>query len=214
MSNFGIYGIITKPKLSYDTVAEVFAEEEIAFVQLREKHLCDRLLLIIARNLRQIFKNTKTRFIINDRVDIALLSDADGVHLGQEDVAYNDARKLLGNEKIIGISTHNLNQLSEALYVKPDYVGFGPIYTTTTKEKPDPVVGTSLLSEALYIATVPVVAIGGIFPENIDEVLKAGAKNICMVRYFMESKTKNELRERIQFVKQKIKEYDTNATSH
>lgn len=214
MKNFGIYGIITKPKLSYDTVAEIFAEEEIAYVQLREKHLCDRLLLIIARNLKQIFKNTKTRFIINDRIDIALLAEADGVHLGQEDIAYNDARKLLGNEKIIGLSTHNLNQLIEALSYNPDYVGFGPIYATTTKEKPDPVVGTSLLSEALSIATVPVVAIGGIFPENIDEVLKAGAKNICMVRYFMESKTKNELRERIKMVKLKLQEYDTDAICH
>lgn len=211
MKNFGIYAIITKPLLPYEDLAEVFVEQQINFVQLREKHLTDRELLKIAKKLREIFRGTNTRFIINDRIDIALLCDADGVHLGQEDVPYADARKLLGPNKIIGLSTHNLEQLKEALTLQPNYAGFGPIYATTTKENPDPVVGPLMLKEALTISNIPLVAIGGIFPENIDEVLCAGAKNLCLVRYFMQADSKTQLIKRIQFVKQKIQHYDTNA---
>lgn len=214
MKNIGIYGIISSPFLSHIEVAETFAEEEIFYVQLREKSLSDKKLLEIARILKSVFKGTKTQFIINDRPDIAKLVEADGLHLGQDDVSYHEARTIVGKDMIIGISTHNLLQLQEALRNKPSYVGFGPIYATTTKANPDPVVGTASLLEALKIATVPLVAIGGIFPENIDEVLKTGAKNICMVRYFMESKSKKELKNRIQFIKHKIIEYDTVTASH
>ncbi len=214
MKNFGIYAIISNPRMLHEDVAEVLADEKIQYVQLREKNLHDRKLIALARKLKNIFLGTSTRLIINDRPDIAKIVGADGLHLGQEDMNYHDARTIAGNNMEIGLSTHNLTQLKDALLLNPSYVGFGPIYHTTTKAKPDPVVGTSLLSEALKIATVPVVAIGGIFPENIDEVLRAGAKNICMVRYFMQSESKQELKEKIHFVKQKIKEYDTNATSH
>lgn len=188
--------------------------KKISYVQLREKNLDDRKLITLARRLKNIFNGTVTRFIINDRPDIALIVGADGIHLGQDDMTYHDAKALVGNNVHIGLSTHNLTQLNEALLLNPTYVGFGPIFATTTKAKPDPVVGTTLLSEAVKIATVPLVAIGGIFLENIDEVLKTGAKNICMVRYFMQSSSKQELKDKIYFVKQKIKEYDTNAASH
>lgn len=214
MKNFGIYAIISNPAMAYEDVAEVFADEKISYVQLREKNLDDRKLITLARRLKNIFNGTVTRFIINDRPDIALIVGADGIHLGQDDMTYHDAKAIVGNNVHIGLSTHNLTQLNEALLLNPTYVGFGPIFATTTKAKPDPVVGTTLLSEAVKIATVPLVAIGGIFPENIDEVLKTGAKNICMVRYFMQSSSKQELKDKIYFVKQKIKEYDTNAASH
>ncbi|MCX7862119.1 MAG: thiamine phosphate synthase [Bacteroidales bacterium] len=214
MKNFGIYAIITKPSILYEEVAEVFAEEEIKFVQLREKHLSDAELLNVARKLKSMFHHTSTKLIVNDRVDIALLSGADGLHIGQEDLPIYEVRKILPENFMIGVSTHNLIQLNIALQNNPSYVGFGPIFPTVTKANPDPVVGTTWLKEALNIATVPVVAIGGIFPENIDEVLLAGAKNICMVRYFMEAKSKEELKKRIQFVKRKLNEYDTNAVCH
>jgi thiamine-phosphate pyrophosphorylase len=214
MHDFGLYAIITEPQLPYDTIAEIFAEEEIAFVQLREKKLSDRKVIDVARMLKKIFKNTQTKLVINDRPDIAMLVEADYLHLGQEDILPEEARFITNNKIPIGLSTHNLIQLKQALKHNPAYVGFGPIFPTTTKEKPDPVVGTEMLKKALKIATIPVVAIGGIFPENIDEVLQTGAKNICMVRYFMQSKTKTELKDKIKFVKNKIKYYDTITRSN
>ncbi|MCX7697053.1 MAG: thiamine phosphate synthase [Bacteroidales bacterium] len=213
MNDFGIYAIITKPKLPYEILAKTFVDEGILMVQLREKHLSDRKLMEVGHTLKKIFQGTPTRFIIDDRPDLVLLLDADGIHIGQEDLHVEDVRTILPRSKIIGISTHNLHQLKEALQYKPDYVGFGPIYPTVTKENPDPVVGVSMLKEALNKAHIPVVAIGGIFPENIDEVLRAGARNLCMVRYFMEATTKEELIARIRFVKQKISKHDPNAIS-
>jgi thiamine-phosphate pyrophosphorylase len=212
--NFGIYAIISKPLLSYTTVAETFAEEGIRYLQLREKHKNDREIVSIAKHLKEVLKGSSTLFVINDRPDIAKIVKADALHLGQDDISYNDARIVVGEDFQIGMSTHNISQLKEAHNYSLTYVGFGPIFSTTTKENPDPVVGTLLLREAINISVLPLVAIGGIFPENIDEVLIAGARNICMVRFFMESKTKSELREKIKFVKQKIQYYDTNAIRH
>ncbi len=98
----------------------------------------------------------------------------------------DDARNIVGDMKI-GLSTHSLDQARKALEQKPDYIGFGPVYPTNAKANPDPPVGTALLSEVLKFANVPVIAIGGIFPENLDEVLETGARNIAMVRYFMQT---------------------------
>ncbi len=213
MKNIGLYLIISKPQLTYEEIAEVCVEEEVAFLQFREKELCDREILQHSKKLKKILNGSKTQLVVNDRPDIALLAQADVLHLGQDDIPVTDARRIVGNMPI-GISTHNLKQLSEALQLKPIYVGFGPVFPTTTKKNPDPVVGIDLLKQALHIATVPVVAIGGIFPENIDQVLLAGVRNICMVRYFMDSKSKKELQEKIRFINQKIKAYDTSTTSH
>lgn len=213
--NFGIYGIISKPLLDYKTIAEAFAEEGVRFLQLREKYRSDRDIVAIARQLKEVLNGSETLLVINDRPDIAKIIQADALHLGQEDISYNDARLIVGNDISIGLSTHNINQLNEAQKFNLAYVGFGPIFPTTTKEKPDPVVGTELLKEALTISKIPIVAIGGIFPENLDEVLKTGVQNICMVRFFMESKSKNELKEKLNYVKQKIRYYyDTAPASH
>lgn len=202
MNNFGLYIIITKPELPYTKVAEICVDNEITMLQLREKHLSDKELLKIARDIKSITKGSKTKFVINDRPDIAVLSDADVLHLGQEDISYEDARKIVGNNMKIGLSTHSIGQAKEALEKNPYYIGFGPVYKTTTKEKPDAVVGTELLKEVLSFANVPVIAIGGIFPENIKEVINAGAKNIALVRYFMQTK---ELDSRIKGIKSHIK---------
>ena len=190
-----LYIIITKPVLKYTQIAEICVRNQIKYLQLREKDIEDRELLQIARDISSITKNSDTKFIINDRVDICLLAGADGVHLGQDDISFADAKRLLPLDKIIGLSTHDLTQATEALKLDPDYIGFGPIYATPTKRKPDPVVGCELLSEVLKIATIPVIAIGGIDDTNIQNVIIAGAKNICMVRYFMETE---ELEERIK----------------
>ncbi len=202
MENFGLYIIITKPVLPYTRVAEICVENEIKMLQLREKYLPDRELLKIAKDIKRITKGTKTNFVINDRPDIAVLCDADCLHLGQEDMPYEEARKIFGTNKMIGLSTHSIVQAKEALKNRPDYIGFGPVYATPTKEKPDAVVGTEMLKEVSGFTDVPIVAIGGIFPENIEQVLKAGARNIAMVRYFMET---TELDKRIKEIKSVIK---------
>jgi thiamine-phosphate pyrophosphorylase len=185
MNNFGNYIIITKPQLSYVTIAETCVAHGIKMLQLREKHLSDKELLRIARDIRSITKGTATSFVVNDRPDIALLSDADYLHLGQDDLSMEDARRIVGDMKI-GLSTHSIEQAREALKKNPAYIGFGPVYPTTTKAIADQPVGTNLLKQVLAIAHVPVIAIGGIFPENLHSVLDVGAKNIAMVRHFME----------------------------
>ena len=182
----GIYIIITQPLLPYTTIAEKCVENNISMMQLREKHLPDRELLKIARDLRAVTRGTNTRLVINDRSDIARLCEADFLHLGQDDMTLDDARNIVGDMKI-GLSTHSLDQARKALEQKPDYIGFGPVYPTNAKANPDPPVGIALLSKVLKFANVPVIAIGGIFPENLDEVLETGARNIAMVRYFMQT---------------------------
>lgn len=184
--NFGLYIIATNPTLSYGKVAEICVQNSVKYLQLREKDIPDKKLLEIALEMKSVTKGSQTKLVINDRPDIALLSDADALHLGQDDISMEQARKIVG-QMPIGLSTHSIEQAQEALKLKPAYIGFGPIYQTTTKKNPDPTVGTQLLSAVLKFATVPVVAIGGIFPENVKDVVATGAKNLSLVRYLMES---------------------------
>jgi thiamine-phosphate pyrophosphorylase len=186
VEGFGLYVIITRPTLSYTTIAEQCVKMGIRMLQLREKHLDDKQLLRVARELRQVTKGTNSKLVINDRPDIAALCDADYLHLGQDDIPIEEARKIVGDMKI-GLSTHSIAQAKQALTKNPDYIGFGPIYPTNAKAKPDPPVGTEQLKQVVEFSNVPVVAIGGIFPENIEEVLSAGATSIAMVRHLMQT---------------------------
>lgn len=188
MQNFGLYIIITKPVLSYQEVAEICVANQIKMLQLREKDLPDADSLKIAKNIRAITKGTPTRFIINDRPDIAKLCDADAVHLGQDDLPIEAGKRIFGENKLYGLSTHSIEQAKAALQKKPAYIGFGPVFPTTTKTKPDSVAGIEALQTVVNFSGVPVVAIGGIFPENIEQVLQTGVRNIAMVRYFMQNK--------------------------
>ncbi len=205
MKDFGIYMIITNPLLSYEEIAEICVSERIKMLQLREKNKSDRELISIGEKIHKITEETETNFIINDRADIAHIIGAEGYHLGQDDAPIDAIRKAFPfKNKIYGLSTHNLSQLQVALTHKPHYVGFGPVYKTPTKKKPDPVIGIDLLKQALMIADVPVVAIGGIDESNIEDVLKAGAKNVALVRHFMQTK---QLRSKINNIKQIMKPY-------
>jgi thiamine-phosphate pyrophosphorylase len=186
MEDFGIYIIITNPQLSYITIAEKCVYHGIKMLQLREKNLSDRELIKIGKEIRSITRGTVTNFVVNDRPDIAAICDADFLHLGQDDISIEDARKVVGNMKI-GLSTHSIWQAKDAIRKNPDYIGFGPIYHTNAKVKPDKPVGIEQLKQVLAFANVPVIAIGGIFPENIEQVIDAGAKNIAMVRHFMQT---------------------------
>ncbi len=196
MNDFGLCMIITRPKLSYADVARSCVACGVSYLQLREKDLSDREILDAALEVLSVTRGTQTKFIMNDRADLALLSGADMLHLGQGDVTLADARRIVGDMPI-GLSTHSLEQAREALAQSPSYIGFGPVYPTTTKAIADPTVGTELLGEVLKFADVPVIAIGGIFPENVESVTIVGARNICLVRHLMECESREELERRI-----------------
>jgi len=185
--NFGLYIIITNPVLPHTRIAEICVRQNIKFLQLREKDMDDKTFSNIASDILSITKNSNTMFIINDRVNLCRLINADGVHIGQDDMPFHEAKSTLKKDAIIGVSTHNIEQAKTAIANNPTYIGFGPIYKTPTKKIPDPVVGCDLLTEVLNFSKIPVVAIGGIDEFNIHEVIKAGAKNICMVRALMNS---------------------------
>lgn len=138
-----------------------------------------------AREMRQLTRRGGYLFIVNDRVDIALASQADGVHLGQEDLPLGVARKLIGREKIIGISTHDLSQAEEAERGGADYIGFGPIFGTTTKNTGYSPRGLAMLREIRKAVKIPIVAIGGITENNVTQVWEAGADAAAMISALM-----------------------------
>ncbi len=200
MKDFGLYIIISSPQLPYETIAKKCVYYGIKMLQLREKDLTDRELIRIGKQIREITRGTHTNFVINDRPDIAMICEADYLHLGQDDIPIELARKIVGNMKI-GLSTHSIEQAKEALSKKPDYIGFGPIYSTNTKAKPNKPVGVDQLKEVLKLADVPVVAIGGINESNIINVINTGAQNVALVKYLMLT---NELDKRIIKIKKML----------
>jgi thiamine-phosphate pyrophosphorylase len=131
--------------------------------------------------LRQAAADLGVLFIVNDRCDLALAVDADGVHLGQEDLPYAEARKVMGLKKIIGLSTHNADQVREADRLKPDYIGFGPIFKPGSKQDHDPIVGVAGLRAIRSLTPLPIFAIGGITLDQVGEVMRAGANGIAVI---------------------------------
>ena len=151
-------------------------------VQLREKHLSPREFYLEAQEALRVARERGIRLIINDRADIALALQADGVHLGQDDLAPEAARRLLGEEAIIGFSTHSLEQAREAARLPVDYIAIGPVFDTASKENPDPVVGLDGLSRVRQATgAIPLVAIGGITSENALAVLDTGADAVALI---------------------------------
>jgi thiamine-phosphate pyrophosphorylase len=150
-------------------------------IQLRDKEASAKELFEAAQACLKLTRAAGATLIINDRVDIALAADADGVHLGQDDLSVAEARALLGPNKIIGVSTHSLVQVEAALVTSANYIAVGPIFPTTTKANPDPVVGLELLRQARRLTSLPLVAIGGITLETAREVLAAGAQSVAVI---------------------------------
>ncbi len=151
-------------------------------IQLRDKHAAPRDFYRQAEAALQIARKHAVRLIINDRVDVALALGADGIHLGQTDIPVEAARRLLGESAIIGISTHNLAQAELAANMPVDYVAFGPIFKTSTKENPDPIVGLETLRAVrTIVGALPVVAIGGITLANAEAAWRAGADAVSSI---------------------------------
>jgi len=167
-------------KESFEENIEKVISSGATVIQLREKNLPPPSFLKIALKMRKLIR-PPILFIVNDRVDIAMACRADGVHLGQEDFPVPAARRVMGEEMIIGVSTHSLEEARRAERKGADYVAIGPVFPTSTKLDSHPPVGTGIIGEIKKELSIPVVAIGGIMAENIEEVLKMGADGIAVV---------------------------------
>jgi thiamine-phosphate pyrophosphorylase len=152
---------------------------KVEVVQYREKSLSTKEMYEEALILRKICKNVT--FLINDRVDIALSVDADGVHLGQEDLPYQLARRLLGKKKIIGLTVHNVKEAAEAQELGADYISVSPIFSTKTKKDAGRAAGVALIKKIRKSISLPIVAIGGINLSNAPQVIDAGADCVCAI---------------------------------
>jgi len=155
-------------------------------LQLREKDLPDRQLLERAKRLVELCRSRNVLCIVNDRPDIALLSDADGVHVGQDDLTVSDARRIVGADRLVGISTHDPAQFRAALETQSDYIAVGPMYPSPTKPQ-EHVPGPALLEEAVAGTERPVVAVGGITPPRVPELIAAGGRCICVCSAVLEA---------------------------
>ncbi|MGD0541016.1 MAG: thiamine phosphate synthase [Tepidisphaeraceae bacterium] len=175
-----LYVLITESacKRPWLEAAELAIEGGADCLQLREKNLADGELLARATQLAQLCRKHDVLCIINDRPDIAVISGADGVHLGQEDMPLPKARRIVGNRKIIGLSTHNLPQARRAVTDGADYIGVGPVFKSATKPR-DFVAGLEYAAAVGPIA-IPKVAIAGIGLENVDQVLAAGISAVAV----------------------------------
>jgi thiamine-phosphate diphosphorylase len=162
-------------------VAVALLAAGIRLIQLRDKHASSGELYASAQGVAACVRKAGGIFIVNDRADVALALDADGVHVGQDDLPVESARALLGPGKLSGFSTHVLEQVRQADRSTADYVAFGPIFPTASKANPDAVVGLEGLREARQATRKPLVAIGGITLENARAVIEAGANSVAVI---------------------------------
>jgi thiamine-phosphate pyrophosphorylase len=165
---------------SPESVLRELLEGGVTLLQLRVKTMAPREFFELARRVRSETRAHGCKLIVNDRVDIALACDADGVHLGQEDLPLAIGRKLTG-QKIVGISTHDIDQAKEAEQSGADYIGFGPMFGTTTKATGYSVRGLEMLRQVRAAVKLPIVAIGGINEQNVRQVWQAGADSAAII---------------------------------
>jgi thiamine-phosphate pyrophosphorylase len=185
-----LYAIIDPALLKTTALsfAESMAEAGVQLLQLRDKRASTRQLFEMSNLLSNCLSGLwnagglEVRFIVNDRPDVALLTGAGGVHVGQTDLGVEQARSIVGREAWVGVSTHTLDQIDAADRTSADYVAFGPVFPTSTKEQADPVVGLRLLAEARKRTAKPLVAIGGITLERAADAYRAGADSLAVIR--------------------------------
>jgi len=161
--------------------ARQLVDAGVRLLQYRNKTASARDLLESAKLLSAALTPRGVTFIVNDRADVAALADASGVHVGQEDLDAEAARSLVGAGKLVGVSTHNRTQFEQAECTSTDYIAVGPIFSTSTKSNPAPVVGTEFIRRVRPLTDKPIVAIGGITLERAAEVIQAGADSIAVI---------------------------------
>ena len=182
MTDFGFYLVITNPVVGYAKCAEAAVRAGVKIIQLRMKHAARDEILHEAREMRRVTAGTETLFIVNDDPSIAAEAEADGVHVGQDDMPPAEVRARYPSLKIVGLSTHNPAQVAASRAQPIDYIGVGPVYATPTKDIPDPTLGLETMRAMSGAAAHPAVAIGGIDATRLPDVLAAGARNWAVVR--------------------------------
>lgn len=184
MKELSLY-LVTDSVLAGDRNMEDIVREAVeggvTMVQLREKSLDTRSFIDRALRLKKLLAPYGVPLIINDRVDVALASDADGVHIGQSDMPYSMARAILGPDKIIGLSVENMDQVSEANGLDVDYIGVSPVFATPTKTDTAEPFGLDGLQRAVRMSVHPAVAIGGMNAGTVREVISTGVDGIAVV---------------------------------
>ena len=179
-----LYSILDTPPSRTTAELVAYAEELVAagctLLQYRNKSGNARVILDQARELKK-YLGDSVRLIINDRADLCLAAEFDGVHVGQEDLSPEAVRRIIGPERWLGVSTHNLEQVREADLTSADYLAIGPVFATSSKDKPDPVVGLEGVRQARRLTQKPLVAIGGITRANAASVIEAGADSVAVI---------------------------------
>ena len=179
-----LYAILDSAAFSETTQLCAYAEELIAggvtLLQYRNKSGNARVMLEQARALKMAF-GQRARLVMNDRADLCLAAGFDGLHVGQDDLSPESARQIIGNDRWLGVSTHNADQLRKADLTSADYLAIGPVFSTISKENPDPVVGLEGVRRARELTAKPLVAIGGITRVNARSVLEAGADAAAVI---------------------------------
>ncbi len=185
-----LYLILDKPTLAKRSLKSIYSAVSggrLGLIQLRDKRSAKSEVLSLAVKLSQRLSKTKTLFIVNDYLDLAVASGADGLHLGQTDMPLKQARKILGKDYIIGISCHNFAQALKAQKQGADYIGIGPVYATATKPEYKPI-GLEILRQLKDKIKIPYFAIGDIGLKNVKEIIAAGAKRIAVCREILKAK--------------------------
>lgn len=183
-SLYGLYVILDAAVCPGRALRDVLMQSAAAgaeIFQYRNKTASMKEAYVEALLLRKVASDMGVLFIVNDRCDLALAVDADGVHLGQNDLPYAYARLVMGPGKLIGLSTHTPDQVKEGTQLKPDYLGFGPIFTPGSKQDHDPVVGLEGLRRVRPLTTLPIFAIGGIQVDHVGDVMRAGGNGVAVI---------------------------------
>jgi thiamine-phosphate pyrophosphorylase len=161
--------------------AQKLVDAGVRLLQYRNKSASTRELFESSRRLSAHLIPQGVTFLVNDRADVVSLAAASGVHLGQEDLGVEEARVVIGPERLVGVSTHNLQQFQQAAATSADYLAVGPVFATSTKANPDPVVGTDFIRQVRGLTNKPIVAIGGITLDRAAEVIQAGADSVAVI---------------------------------
>lgn len=167
--------------ISETECAQKLVAAGVRLLQYRNKRASTRELCESSKRLSSLLIPQGVTFVVNDRADVALAADASGVHVGQEDLGVEAAHSVIGAGKLLGVSTHNLDQFKDAAATSADYLAIGPVFSTSTKANPDPVVGIELIREVRALTDKPIVAIGGITLERAAEVIQAGADSVAVI---------------------------------
>jgi thiamine-phosphate pyrophosphorylase len=157
------------------------AEAGVRLLQYRNKSALARQYLNTSRELADVLRPHDASFFVNDRPDVAFLSGASGVHVGQDDLDVEQARRVVGRDKLVGVSTHNLEQFERAAASSADYIAVGPVFNTSSKANPDSVVGLDFIRKTRQLTDKPVIAIGGITLERAASAIEAGADSVAVI---------------------------------